>query len=828
MLLTIRHKIHMGYLLLSVAMACSSLAIAEESVQFNTELLDLNDKKNIDLDKFSKANYIMPGGYTLKIKLNNNSILPEQKVFFFQSKEDKNKTVACLNKELVNNIGFKEDIIKKLIWKNNEQCVDLNSIPGTVINGDLSTSTLSLNIPQAYLDYRTTNWDPPSAWDDGIIGAFLDYYVTAKNNHSNKGDNSYTANANGVAGINLGVWRIRSDWQSRLNHTSGTNNAIKSNFKWTRIFAYRAIKQIQAKLSIGEDYLNSDLFDSFRFAGISLRSDINMLPPNLRGYAPEVTGVANTNATVIISQDGRIIYQTQVAAGAFRIQDLSDVTSGKLDVRIEEQDGTVREFQVNTATIPYLTRPGSVRYKFSVGQPTSFDHRSEGDLFASSEFSWGVSNGWSLFGGSLNSQDYNAFALGVGRDLLSLGAISFDITQSIARLPNQEHLNGGSYRVNYSKRFEQYDSQIQFAGYRFSEREFMSMSDYLDLKKNGSRSGNSKELYTVSLNKNFTDLRLSAYLNYNHQTYWDRPDDDRYNLMLTKIVDAGSMKNINVSLSLYRNIYNKVKDDGAYLSISMPWSDNANIGYSMATNHSEVTNQVTYYNRLNNRTSYQLSAGNDRRGGMGSAYITHDADNASLTANMSYNHNNYTSFGIGAKGGFTVTPDGADMHRVASLGSTRLLIDTDGVADIPVQNLGLSKRSNVFGKAVISDINNYYRTSTKIDLNNIPDNSEIIDSVAQATLTEGAIGYRKFNVISGQKMMLTIQLKDGSNPPFGAEISNSKGINVGIMNDNGQAYISGIVEGEKMSIQWDGDVQCQFIIPNNLALLEKNRLIQCK
>ncbi len=61
------------------------------------------------------------------------------------------------------------------------------------------------------------------------------------------------------------------------------------------------------------------MFDSFRFTGVSLISDDNMLPPNLRGYAPEVTGIAKTNAKVI-SQQGEC-YETSVARGrsAFRI-----------------------------------------------------------------------------------------------------------------------------------------------------------------------------------------------------------------------------------------------------------------------------------------------------------------------------------------------------------------------------------------------------------------------------------------------------------------------------------------------------------------------------
>ena len=82
-----------------------------------------------------------------------------------------------------------------------------------------------------------------------------------------------------------------------------------------------------------------------------------MLPPNLRGYAPEVTGVAKSNAKVIIRQQGRVLYETTVAAGPFRIQDLNDAVSGELNVRVEEQDGSVQEFTMNTASIPYLTRP---------------------------------------------------------------------------------------------------------------------------------------------------------------------------------------------------------------------------------------------------------------------------------------------------------------------------------------------------------------------------------------------------------------------------------------------------------------------------------------
>ncbi len=101
---------------------------------------------------------------------------------------------------------------------------------------------------------------------------------------------------------------------------TGSDSKNEHDFQWSRPYVYKALTSIKAKLTLGEDYFNTDLFDSFRFTGVGLRSDILMLPPNLRGYAPEITGVATTNATVIVSQQGRIIYQEQVAAGPFRIK----------------------------------------------------------------------------------------------------------------------------------------------------------------------------------------------------------------------------------------------------------------------------------------------------------------------------------------------------------------------------------------------------------------------------------------------------------------------------------------------------------------------------
>ncbi|AWO77377.1 outer membrane usher protein [Serratia marcescens] len=817
-----------------VALVLGSLASkagAVEDIQFNTDVLDVNDRKNIDLSQFSRGGYIMPGQYGMAVHI-NKATLPEQPVAFYAPDDDANGSRACLSPELVAQLGIRAEALKKLTWWREGACLDEASLPGMEVRGDLATSALYLSIPQAYLDYVSEDWDPPARWDEGIPGLLFDYNVNMQTQHQlQTGSRGYSASGNGVAGANLGAWRLRADWQGNLNHQTGSGQSTDKQLDWSRYYAYRAIPALRSKLTLGEDYLDSGLFDSFRFGGVSLRSDDNMLPPNLRGYAPEVSGVAKSNAKVTVSQQGRVLYETTVAAGPFRIQDLNDAVSGDLDVRVEEQDGSVQEFKMSTASIPYLTRPGSLRYKLAAGKPSDMDHRYRGPMFGTGEFSWGVSNGWSLFGGGLLGGDYNAAALGIGRDLMLLGALSFDVTQSRAKLPyNGETLSGGSYRLSYSKSFDELDSQVTFAGYRFSEQNFMSMSEYLDARQFGQRFGNSKEMYTITYNQQLRDIGLSAYLNVSHQTYWDRPANDRYSLTMSRYFDLGRFKNLSLSLSAYRNRYNETNDDGMYLSLSVPWGNGATLSYNATVNRDDSTHRVGYYDRIDDRSNYQISAGGSRSGANLSGYYNRDGDLARMSANASYQQDRYSAIGGSLQGGMTLTAEGGALHRTGMAGGTRLLLDTEGVAGVPVRGYGSTMATNRWGKAVVTDVNSYYRNKASIDLDKLDDNAEATTSVVQATLTEGAIGYRKFAVIAGEKAMAVIKLADGSEPPFGATVLNARKQETGIVNDGGSVYLSGINAGERMTVRWNGTEQCEVHMPTPLPaeMLTANLLLPCR
>ena len=128
------------------------------------------------------------------------------------------------------------------------------------------------------------------------------------------------------------------------------------------------------------------MFDAYRFTGLNPASDERMLPPNLQGYAPEVRGIAKSNAKITVSQEGRTLYETTVPAGPFAIQDLNGSVRGKLTSRWKSKTAPSRP-SVDTATIPYLTRPGYVRYNVALGKTSAYDHRTRGPLFSASDFS---------------------------------------------------------------------------------------------------------------------------------------------------------------------------------------------------------------------------------------------------------------------------------------------------------------------------------------------------------------------------------------------------------------------------------------------------------
>ncbi len=796
-----------------------TVVFAESSVDFNTDFLDASSSQSTDFTKFSYANYILPGTYALSIAVNKVQITTEEDIQFFAPSYNKELSIPCITKETFGVLGLKEEWEAKGTWLDGGLCLDPRSIPEMTFVTDLNNAVLNIGIAQAYIEYNDPDWDPPSRWDDGIPGIFIDYNANGRiakyqGNRSDNNESSITTI--GTMGANAGAWRLRADFESKM----GNIDQADKSWRWNQIYAFRAIRSLSAKLMFGEQYLSSTLFNSFRYIGASLESDESMLPPKLTGYAPEISGVAKTNAKVVVRQDGRIIYQTEVAPGPFRIQDINSFGGGTMDVSIEEQDGSIQSYRVETSSLVTLTRPGQFIYKLATGKTSKNDHGTQGPTFALGSFSWGASNNTTVYGGILASGEYQNIALGLGRDFAPFGVLSANISYSraaLGRVFNNEVLSGKSYNITYSKQFDAINSQVTFAGYRFSERNYMDMNQFIDKRYNSGDVDNSKELYTIIFGTAFPEVNMNLYLNYSHQTYWNRDNTDQYNVTVSRNFDIGTLKNVTASLSAYKMKSKESDQDGVFFNLNIPLEgNNSSIGYSTTVNDGTTNSSLNYYNRVDDRNSYNLRAGttSGNKGNLTGVY-DYDGDMAALTFVGNYAQDSQASISMQAKGGLTTTAEGAALHRMSSPGSSRILVDTGGVKGVPISSGITPIRTNSYGKGVIASMQDYSRNNLNIDLDKLPDNVEALRSTQYATLTEGAIGYRKFQVIEGQRLMAIISTPDNQHPPFGATVTNQNNIDVGIVADDGFVYISGVKPSDKLNVLWDSN-KCEISLPQNI------------
>lgn len=812
-----------------------SIALAN-NIEFNTDLLDVSGKKLIDSGVFSKPGYIVPGNYTLQVFVNENSI-GERELHFYS--DDKSESKLCLTKSISTDLGLKNNGFEKLISNpldverkdSNSVCYDFNVLDGFLVKTNLSKNRVDFYIPQVYLEYNSQFWTPPKYWDYGVNGFIFDYGMHLQRIHDSQDFDKSSFSSYGLTGINVKDWRLRLRWQGQYNQENKSKvNTSNSSFEINNIYAYKTLPSLGAKLMLGELNSHGSIFEGVDFTGISLESDDSLLPPDLRGYAPEIVGHAKTDAKVIVTNSsGQIVYQTQVASGSFRIRDISSSIRGQLNVRVEEQDGSFHEFTVNTASIPYLSRPGSVRYKFNAGKAKDVTDGQDAPIFVSSEFSWGVSNGWSVFGGGIMSDGYYALNLGFGRDLLDFGTISFDITESYAQLDSVDK-HGNSYRINYSKTFEEYNSEVAFAGYRFSDMDYMNMQDYIKYKHiKDIYIGNSKELYTVLFDKQFKDERLTAFANYDHQTYWNGVESDRVSLNLTKEFDALGVYDISASLSAYHERQSAIDDNGFYLNFSIPLGNQSSLRYGFSSNGGSLEHDVSFSRVVNDRSNYVVSASSSPRGENISGFYNYLADDAALTAYMSHMSGGRTTASLNITGGITATSDGASLHRIGRMGGTRIMVDTDGVKNVPIRSGDGIVGTNKYGMAVIGDIPSGSRHQTAVDVNHLSDDVEPLGSpVLSSVMDDGAIGYRKFEMLSGSKLLLELKMSDGDYIPFAYEVYNDKNQLLGMVGDGGMTYLVGLHANDRLSVVVDNNKYCEILLPSQLPSPEKVITLVCQ
>ncbi|NTX77445.1 fimbrial biogenesis outer membrane usher protein [Serratia proteamaculans] len=794
-----------------------------KNVTFDSTFLNLGNEEPVDLSRFANGSAVFPGIYQTSIYVNNVQVSNSNLKFKAQAD---NSVHPCITVDIIKNINFNYEALPSDFLKKNgsaEECVDLQkAIPQAQLNYDSNEQRLDIIIPQKYMLQTARDSVSPSLWDSGIPAFMLGYNLNAYTSHSNNVD--YKSFYGGInAGLNIGSWYLR--------HNGAYNWTQDGEKKYDSINTYlqHDIPSIKGRALLGQSNTNGQVFDTLPFSGIQLASDERMLPASLRGYAPEIRGIARTNAQVTIRQSGQVIYQTTVTPGEFLIKDLYPTGyGGDLRVTVREADGSEQEFLVPYASVAQLLRPGASKYAITAGELRNDRIHGKPALYQGT-YQYGLTNALTGYGGLQLSQDYYAIQLGLATGT-SLGAFALDITQARTHLNNVtdedgrhstgNYMSGQSYRLTYSKTVPETNSTLSLAAYRFSTDGYM---DYLtametrDAVADGLSPDSvwrAKNRFTVTAGQGLPDNWGQFYASGSLQNYWNKDGAD-------KQYQAGysnKYKQLSYSISINRTYSNFESAQNNYLlSFSLP------LGYAYEAQTPQLRLDLTkdgsgrYGQQAavsgslgeDNQFSYGVTAmhANQGVGSSGSVNGQYRTPATSLSGTYSAGSGYHSASAgmsgaiVAHSGGVTFTPYNADTYA---------LVEAEGASGARVSSYpGVYIDSN--GYALVPYLDPYQLNNVSIDPKGIDFDVELANSSQKVAPYSGAVVKVKYDTKKGMPILINSTYMQQP-IPFGASVFNSAGDYVGAVGQGGQVYARVAKEKGQLKVSWgDGaEMQCSI------------------
>ncbi len=817
--------------------------LAEDS--FNPNALEIDNPSNtpVDLSQFSSSGGQAPGSYRVDIYMNGEQ-QDTQDVNFVRGLNG--KLLPQLTPAQLEQWGVMLNSAPQLLGiPKNTVITNLSRyIPQAGTDFDFSHQALNISVPQASMRPSVQGAVNPKYWDEGIPALILDYSFTGANtwqDNSEGTNDSYFLNLH--SGANLGGWRLRnySTWTYNKNggDDASTNGSDDSSSKWDSINTYvqHDVPAIKGQFTAGESYTPSDVFDSVQFRGAQLASDDNMLPDSLRGFAPTVRGIANSNAQVTIKQNGSVIYQTYVPPGAFTINDLYPTSSsGDLQVTIKEADGSSRTFVQPFSNVPIMQREGRLKYGFTVGEYRSQNENGDEPMLGQGTLVYGLPHDMTVYGGFQTSDNYNAMALGMGFGLGELGSLSVDATQAYTTLDNvtqsgNQSQDGQSYRFQYSKDIAATDSTVTLAGYRYSTEGFYTFREAMDYRDyddgdyvNSNDNKRSKVQLDLTQNLMGGDWGSMSFSGY-QQDYWN---EDGYERNLSASYSNSIFDGISWTLMYTYTEYASTDSDNNQqmaLNISVPlskWLPGAYMNNSMTNDlHGKTHNQLGLSGTAleGNNLSYSVAQSYGNRGEGYGGTVSSDYKGTYGEVNAGYNYDDDSrQVNYGAQGSMIVHQHGVTLGQPLSGDMTSVaLVEAPGAEDVAVQN-GTGVRTDWRGYTIVPYLTPYKRSRVGLDPGSLGDDVDLKESVMNVVPTAGAVVRARFKTSVGNRVLITLQ--QGSRVvPFGATVSvdGSDSDSTSIVGDDGQVYLSGVPQNGRLTAKWGngGTQQCHgsFSLP---------------
>lgn len=822
---------------------------------FDPALLSLGGKQGAvsDLSAFESAGQIPPGTYLVTVMVNRDERGQYRIVFTLG---DKGQVRPELTPAFLTEMGVNIGTLPNFRGLPSDQPVrDLASlIPEARVHFDFQQQRLELSIPQIAMKPEADRAVNPALWDQGMTAFLLNYNLNGgRNRQEGTWDQSSGEQTNLFlrlnAGINWQAWRLRSD-MSYLYNNSRSGNSEPQQARQTRFsntYLQRDIQAWRSDVLFGENSTGNDVFDSIPFRGVKLSSSEDMLPLSLRGFAPVVSGIAQSNARVTVSQGGNVVYQAYVAPGPFRINNLYQTgQGGDLTVSVTEADGSVRSWTQAFSALPVMQRPGGMKYELTAGRYNGgITKGSRESSFILGSIIYGLPHDFTLYGGGLMADKYASVAAGSGVSLGDFGALSSDVTFSSAHMYDQRQ-SGQSYRVRYAKSLLSTGSSIDLTAYRYSTRHFYSFASF---NNSDYQLSEGQVPWALSRQRSDFQVRLSQqlgnfgalYLSGAHTDYWD---DAQPNNTLSAGYN-GSWHSINFGVA-YR--IDRIKSSG-------DWPQNRQLAFSMqvplslfsarpAVARSYASYQITHDTEgrvqqqagvsgsaAEDRLSYNVMQGwsNDVQSGNGgsSGNLNLGWQGSRGTLNAGYSQSSrYNTLNVGANGGLLVHPDGITLSQ--QLGTSVAVVRAPGAAGVSVMNGGV--RTDGRGYAVVPYLSPYQSNTVSLDPSTLPDDVDLPQSSTRVYPTHGAVVAATFAPRTGYQALITLN-RAKAPVPFGTLVTlagEDGEKNNGIVGDAGQVYLSGLPAQGILNATWGRwpEQQCRADFNLNKATVSANNPIR--
>ncbi len=830
--------------------AASQDSLTARAYDFEPSFI-MGDVSKSQIERFQKGNQVLAGEYDLDSYLNGQYFAKQR--YQFKHENPNAQASPCFSAKMLLEFGVRADLIQLKIaqFKTEQQDVAESSIcyalsqwiDGASYTFNQENLSLSLSIPEIALHKNPRGYVDPMLWDRGIYAAYLSYHgsiyqiqnQTQKlvqhlvqnqthdqvqsrpqdqpQNPSSAKQHQQNAYASIQAGVNFATWQLRHNGQWQKQNRLLQLNQSQSDYSAVNTYIQRAFADIGAVLRIGESHSNSDLFDSVAYRGIDLSSDDRMLPNSQQGFAPQIRAFAKTNAKVEVRQQGQLIYQSNVAAGHFEINDLYPTGyGGELEVRIFEANGEIQRLRIPYASIAQLLRPDMQRYAFTIGQYNERNMTYKPWL-AQLKYQRGINNSMTLSAGIQTVKDYYAAHLGAAFST-QLGAFSFELSHANAQFDSGTQ-QGESYRLGYSKFFSPTATNFTLSSYRYSSDRFYRLAQAIAIQNQQRGDFNpyvthqARQEFQLSLNQSLEQHWGNLYVLVSWMNYWNnkQPSHD-YQLRY-----SNSYGRLQYSFSIRKRLFenrwlNQSPNDTEYmLSLSLPLYFRKSSSHLNASKSQNLTN-IGLSGQLGERFYYGVSSttSNGYRGS--NIHAQYRSDYMTLGAGLSeskqYRQSEFSVQGniVAHAKGLVWGPDQAQ---------TMLLIYAPDAVGAKV-NLATGVRINPQGYAVIPYITPYQMHVVQLDTEQMSNDVELIENNHRIAAYAGAISKLHFATRVGKMVYIQSVRANGQALAFAADIYDAQGNQIGMVSQGSLAMFRTQQYTGIVSVRWGEtpDQQCQI------------------